>query len=194
MNYEHISIWAQVFTTLITLGIVILTFIQSKTNKKTLEEMRLSRIKSVSPHLVPSLDKIKKGFADGETSYIFDMKVIIDLNKDKEQTRKIHIPFDIAFHNSGKGPAYNLEVIKFNDIPIKDSEKNIRIINPGEQQQIQFNLYLINEKNVRIINEIHIRFEDSFGNIYEQDIGLEIGEAFFQVNDVFPTRAKLIEQ
>ena len=192
MIYEEISVWTQVITTLITLVIVILTFIQSKTNKNTLKEMKLSRIESVSPHLVPNLDEVKRGFADGETSYIFDMKVNIDLNQEKEDKIKIHKPFDIAFYNSGKGPVYNLEVLKFNNTTIKNSEKNIRLINPGDQQQIQFNLYLINKDRVTSDNEINIRYEDSFGNIYEQGIGVEIEEAFFEVTNVFPMRPKLI--
>lgn len=194
MICEEISVWTQVITTLITLVIVILTFIQSKTNKNTLKEMKLSRIESVSPHLVPNLDEIKRGFADGETSYIFDMKVNIDLNQEKEDKTKIHKPFDIAFYNSGKGPVYNLEVLKFNNTTIKNSEKNIRIINPGDQQQIQFNLYLINKDRVTSTNEINIRYEDSFGNIYEQGIGVEIEEAFFKVTNVFPMRPKLIDK
>lgn len=192
MTYEEISVWTQVITTLITLVIVILTFIQSKINKNTLEEMKLSRIESVSPHLVPNLDDVKRGFADGETSYIFDMKVNIDLNQEKEDKIKIHKPFDIAFYNSGKGPVYNLEVLKFNDSSIKSSEKNIRIINPGDQKQIQFNLYLINKNRITSTNKIDIRYEDNFGNIYEQGIGVEIEEAFFKVMNVFPMRPKLI--
>ena len=57
------------FTVILSLLIVVLTFIQSQISKRTLEEMKIGRIQMVSPHLVASNQLVKKGFADAELPY-----------------------------------------------------------------------------------------------------------------------------
>lgn len=158
-------------TVILSLLIVVLTFIQAQISKRTLEEMKISRIQMVSPHLTSNKELVKKGFADAELSYFFDMKVSCNLSPYVDD--KSRVEFDIAFHNDGKGAAYNLRIVKINGVSEITADTDINIIDIDSQKQVRFEL--VTPSDVKIDNIICVRYEDVFGTIYEQEIGVKLG-------------------
>lgn len=160
--------------------IVILTLIQSWLNKKTLDEMEASRTQSVYPLLFSELGAEIKGVFDGETSYLFDLKVSLDTSVDNENMVEL-TPFDVTIKNIGRGPAYNIIVKEINNYPVKQSDDSIRIIKENEFKQIQFVLRLTTKDFLKKMNTMKITYEDMYNNRYEQKFDFEVDEAFYKV-------------
>ena len=173
------------------LAIVILTFIQSFINYKTLKEMKKSREGSFDPLLIPNAIADIKGVFDSEHSYYFDIEVNLDLSTEPQNAIQLS-PVDVTIKNDGEGPACEVSVIDNHNKLVVKKESQIPIIKPGESKQMRLLLSLDEEPQPEDLTRISVAYENVFGEKFEQHWDLELDTIYYQHHKIRYTRAKRI--
>lgn len=173
------------------LFLVIITFLQSIINCKTLNEMKKSRRGSYAPLLTPKIGAEKKGVFDGDIAHHYDMEVTLEPTAGSSP--KIPLtPFDITVTNNGEGPMVDLKIKGSASMWSFQTSGAIPLIKAGESRQIRFSLSLEREMNEGETISILATYENVFGEKYQQKWNVILDRVFYQQHQISHNKAKRI--
>lgn len=171
--------------------IVVLTFIQSLTNFRTLKEMKKSREGNFAPLLTPKIGAKKKGGFDAAASYYYDAEVRLELTSGSQKSIPLS-PFDITITNDGQGPAIALEIKGVDPTSDLQTKGVIPLIKVDESKQVRVLVFLAREPDDGETISIVATYENVFGEKYNQEWRLILDRALSTRHEIIYNKAERI--